>query len=266
MNKRMVRSTWFLSALTLLAVSIAGCGRETINVPDTTPPHVLTTVPALGAAGVALGAPISATFSKPVTCSTLTTSTFTVFVAGGAAVAGAVTCSGSTATFTPTSALVLHTLYTATITTGVTDLVGNIMAQNYVWNFEAVAGPSVVSTTPAAGATGLTFNPTISATFLQLPALDPDSTGAALNCTTVTASTFTVTAPAGAVTGTIACSGATATFTPTSPAILAAGTTYTATLTTGVQNVAGTALASSYVWTFSTDTTPPASCSTNPSA
>jgi len=256
MNKRMVRSTWFLSALTLLAVSIAGCGRETINVPDTTPPHVLTTVPALGAAGVALGAPISATFSKPVTCSTLTTSTFTVFVAGGAAVAGAVTCSGSTATFTPTSALVLHTLYTATITTGVTDLVGNIMAQNYVWNFEAVAGPSVVSTTPAAGATGLTFNPTISATFLQLPALDPDSTGAALNCTTVTASTFTVTAPAGAVTGTIACSGATATFTPTSPAILAAGTTYTATLTTGVQNVAGTALASSYVWTFSTDTLP----------
>jgi hypothetical protein len=48
MNKRMVQGTWFLSALTLLAVSIAGCGRETINVPDTTPPHVVSTVPALG--------------------------------------------------------------------------------------------------------------------------------------------------------------------------------------------------------------------------
>src|ERR1035437_9946020 len=105
MNKRMIHSTGFLSALTLLAVSIAGCGRETINVPDTTPPYVLTTVPALGAAGVAVGAPISATFSKPVNCTTLTTSTFTVTPAGGTAVGGAVTCSGSTATFAPTSAL-----------------------------------------------------------------------------------------------------------------------------------------------------------------
>jgi len=120
MNKHMSFNTWFLSALTLLAVSIAGCGRETINVPDTTPPYVLSTVPALGAAGVAVGAPISATFSKPVNCSTLTTTTFTVAAAGtgGAAVGGAVTCSGSTATFTPTTALVLHTLYTAAITTG----------------------------------------------------------------------------------------------------------------------------------------------------
>ena len=109
-NKHMSRNTWFRSALTHLAVSLAGCGRETINVPDTTPPYVLSTVPALGAAGVAVGAPISATFSKPVNCSTLTTTTFTVAAAGtgGAAVGGAVTCSGSTATFTPTTALVLQ--------------------------------------------------------------------------------------------------------------------------------------------------------------
>ena len=256
MNKRMIHSTGFLSALTLLAVSIAGCGRETINVPDTTPPYVLSTVPALGAAGVALGAPISATFSKPVNCSTVNTTTFMV-TTGGAAMGGTVTCSGSTATFTPTGTLVLHTLYTAAITTGVTDLVGNVMVQNYSWNFEAVAGPSVVSTTPVTstpGPTGVAFNQVISATFLQLPALDPDSAGAALKCSTVTAATFTVTAPApvGTVTGVIACSGATATFT----APLVANTTYTATLTAGVQDVAGTGLASPYVWTFSTDTLP----------
>ena len=120
---------------------------------------------------------------------------------------------------------------------------------------------SVVSTTPTTGATGLLFNPTISATFLQLPALDPDSAGAALNCSTVTAGTtgtFTVTSSAGAVTGTVACNQATATatFTPTSPALLAAGTLYTATLTTGVTNVALTPLASPVVWTFTTDTLP----------
>jgi len=261
MNKHMSFNAWFLPALTLLAVSIAGCGRETINVPDTTPPLVTITSPALGAAGVAVGASISATFSKLVNCPTASTFTVAVAGTGGAAVTPtSVSCSGSTvttATFTPSSPLVLHTLYTARIT-GVTDLVGNVMASPYAWNFEAVAGPSVLSTTPVAGTSGLTFNPTISATFLQLPTTDPDYAGAALNCSTVTATgtapTFTVTAPGGAVTGTVACSGATATFTPTAP--LAAGITYTATLTTGVQNVAGTSLASAYVWTFSTDTLP----------
>ena len=257
MNKRMVYSGWFLSALTLLAVSIAGCGKETINVPDTTPPYVLSTVPGLGAASVALNAPISATFSKAVNCATVNTGTFTVSAAGGAGVAGSVACSGSGATFTPSSPFTVHTLYTAAISTGVTDLSGVAMVQSYVWNFEVVPAPSVVSTTPANGAT-VGFSPTISATFQQLPAQDPDSAGAALNCSTVTASTFTVTAPApvGTVAGTVACSGATATFTPTSPATLPADTVYTATLTTGVQNVAGSGLASPFTWTFTTDVQP----------
>ena len=254
-DQRRKYGAWFLSALTLLVVSIAGCGRETINVSDTTPPYVVSTIPALGAAGVALNAPLSATFSEPVTCSTLTTGTFTVTPLGGAAVTGTVTCSGSTATFTPTSPFVLHTLYTAAISTGVKDLAGNAMVQADTWNFEVVAGPSVASTTPATLATGVAFNQTISATFLQLPAQDPDSAGAALNCSTVIAgTTFTVTSAAGSVAGTVLCAGATATFTPTG--LLASNTTYTATLTTAVQNLAGIGLAGAYAWTFTTDTAP----------
>lgn len=254
MRERRLHSSWCLWALTLIVVSIAGCGRESVNVLDTTPPYVLSTIPALGAAGVALNSPLSATFSKPVNCSTLTTTTFTVTGLGGTAVAGTVTCSGSTTTFTPTSALALHTLYTAVIGTGVQDLAGNALAQNYTWNFEAVAGPSVVSTTPGTGATGVGFTQTITATFLQLPAQDPDSAGAALKCSTLSGTTFTVTAPSGPVAGTVTCTGATATFTPTAP--LAPNTTFTATLTTGVQDVAGVGLASPFVWTFTTDTLP----------
>jgi hypothetical protein len=255
MHKRMIQSASFLSTLTLLVVAISGCGNEAINVPDTTPPYVVSTSPALGAAGVALGAPLSATFNKAVVCSSVTTGTFTVTALGGTAVAGAVTCSGSTTTFTPSNPFVLHTLYTAMISTGVMDLAGVAMAQNYAWNFEAVAAPSVVSTTPASGATGVAFNQAISATFLQLPAQDPDSTGGALNCSTVTSSTFKVTGLAGAaVAGTVTCSGATATFTPSAP--LLPGTVFTATLTAGVQNTAGTGLISPYVWTFTTDTQP----------
>ena len=259
MNKRMVHNTWFLSALTLLAVSIAGCGRETINVADTTLPFVAVTSPALGAPGVALGASISATFSKLINCPT--TSTFTVAVAGGGAAVTptSVTCSGSTvttATFAPSSPLVLHTLYTATIT-GATDLVGNIMASPYSWNFEALAGPSAVFTYPVTGASSVAIgNQVISATFPLLPTQDPDYAGALLNCSTVTASTFTLTAPApvGSVTGVIACSPTTGIVSFTAP--LVANTVYTATLTTGVQNAAGTPLASPVVSTFTTDTVP----------
>src|SRR5664280_2971164 len=259
MNKRMVHNTWFLSALTLLAVSIAGCGRETINVPDTTAPFVSSTSPLLGAPGVAVGASISATFSKLVNCPT--TSTFTVAVAGGGAAVTptSVTCSGSTvttATFAPSSPLVLHTLYTATIT-GATDLVGNIMASPYSWNFEALAGPSAVFTYPVTGASSVPIgNQVISATFPLLPTQDPDYAGALLNCSTVTASTFTLTAPApvGSVTGVIACSPTTGIVSFTAP--LVANTVYTATLTTGVQNAAGTPLASPVVSTFTTDTVP----------
>lgn len=261
-DKRRIQSAWFLSALTLLVASIAGCGNEAVDVPDTAP-YVLSTVPALGAAGVALNSSLSATFNKPVNCATVTAGTFTVTSPGPVAVAGTVTCSGSTATFAPTSALALHTLYTAAITTGVTDVAGLAMVQAYSWNFEAVVAPSVASTTPAASATGVAFNQAISATFLVLPTQDPDATGGALNCSTLTSSTFTVAAAGVPAAGTVTCSGATATFTPT--ALLAPGTTYTATLTTGVQDAAGTGLPSAYVWTFTTDT-PPVVIATLPSS
>src|ERR1700678_2701028 len=117
-DKRRIERACVLSALTLLVASMAGCGNEAVNVPDTAP-YVLSTVPALGAAGVALNSPVSATFNKAVNCATVTAGSFTVSSPGSVAVTGTVGCSGSTATFTPAAALALHTLYTAVITTGV---------------------------------------------------------------------------------------------------------------------------------------------------
>jgi hypothetical protein len=49
--------------------------------------------------------------------------------------------------------------------------------------------------------------------------------------------------------------GSTATFTPSAP--LAGATTYTATITTGVQDLAGNNLGADFVWTFSTINQPP---------
>jgi hypothetical protein len=235
--------------VSLLVLFSAGCGKETINVPDTVPPYVLSTTPAQGASGVAFSGPITATFSKPVTASTVSGSSFLV-TASGARVAGAVTLSGNTATFTPTSPLLPDTLYSSTITTAVTDVAGLAMVQNYVWTFEAIEVPSPVSTNPANNAIGVPVNQVITASFL----VDPDSSGGALNCSTVGSATFSVTSSAGAMAGTVSCSGAMATFAPSGQ--LAPNTTYTATLSSGVQNSAGSGLAAPYVWKFTTGTQP----------
>ena len=77
-----------------------------------------------------------------------------------------------------------------------------------------------------------------------------------MNPATISSSTFTLTGPGTtAVSGLVAYAavGNTLTFTPT--ANLAPSTLFTATITTGAQSLAGTALASNYVWTFTTGTT-----------
>lgn len=98
--------------------------------------------------------------------------------------------------------------------------------------------PSVVSTTPADKAVGVAVNGAITVTFSE-PVTGIDGT------------TFLVSANGAPVAGQVTYVGRTATFTPSSP-LAAAGTTYTVTITTGVKDAAGNALASNYSWTFST--------------
>jgi methionine-rich copper-binding protein CopC len=257
-NNRFVGTLVFLAAFTGLFASFftVGCGRETLNVLDTTPPYVVSTTPAQDATGVAFNAPITATFSEPVQAATVTAASFTVASPTGA-VTGAVTLSGNIATFTPAVALAPNTFYTGTITTAVKDIAGNAIVQNYVWNFLTVPVPAVISTIPANGAVNVPVNQMISATFLQ----DPDHASAALNCATFTASTFTVTSAAGPVAGTVTCAVNVVTFTPSG--LLAQNTLYTATITTGAKNLAGIGMAANYVWTFTTGTQP-AVIATNP--
>jgi hypothetical protein len=108
--------------------------------------------------------------------------------------------------------------------------------------------PSVTSINPAGNATGVSVSTSITATFSE-----------AMDSSTITTSTFTVSG----VSGTVTYSGNTATFTPSGN--LAYNTTYTATITTGVRDLAGNAMASNYTWSFTTasGTEPPPATLTN---
>jgi hypothetical protein len=87
---------------------------------------------------------ITATFSEPMTASTISTTTFSVTAPGAVAVPGAVSYNDAinTAIFTPSVALAAATYYTATISVGAKDATGNPMSSGKVWSFTTGATSS----------------------------------------------------------------------------------------------------------------------------
>jgi Ice-binding-like/Bacterial Ig-like domain len=232
------------------------------TIAPTPPPTVISTIPVNTATGVPLNQVLSATFSEAMSCATLASpaASFVLTGPGATPVAGAVSCAGAVATFTPAADLVVNTVYTATITTGAEDLDGTPLGANYVWTFRTLPAPTpptVISTVPANRATGVPVNQALSATF-----------SVAMTPATIDTTTFTLAGPGGAVTGvvTYVAAGSVATFTPGTN--LAPSTVYTATITTGAEDLAGVGLAANYVWTFTTAAsvvlTPPTVTSTIP--
>src|SRR5205823_645141 len=134
-----------------------------------------------------------------------------------------------------------NTTYTATLTTAVKASDGVALASSYSWTFTTVnAAPTETGRAPGSNATGVAVNVAPTATFTR-----------AMDATTITTSSFTLTPSGGSpVSATVGYSGTTATLTPN--AALANNTSYTASLSTAVKASDGVALASSYSWTFTT--------------
>ena len=216
---------------------------------DCSAPTVSFTVPAGGATDVAVNQAIAATFSEGMNASTITHATFTL-KKGTTPVNGTVIYAGNTAIFTPAAALTPGTLYTATITTRAHDLAGNGLATNFVWSFTTssavdTTAQTVLSTVPFNSATDVPLSQTLAATFSE-----------AMDHSTISTSTFTLVGfGTNTVTGTVSYDVVShiATFAPASP--LAANTFYSATITTGAKDLAGNALASDAVWSFTTAAT-----------
>jgi hypothetical protein len=235
---------------------------------DSTPPTVATTSPANAATGVAAGANILATFSEPMNPAGITTTTFELRDQSGVLVPAAVSYNAATmvATLNPTANLPAGLNFTATVRggpAGVKDAAGNPMAADFVWFFKRggtdATPPSVTGFTPAAGATGVATSTPVTATFAE-----------AMNPTTITATTFTLTGQEGVVPASVTYDAPTKRAILTANASLLAGVTYVARVVSGgagVKDLAGLALTADVTWSFTvggTDTTPPTVASFTP--
>jgi hypothetical protein len=117
----------------------------TTAISDITAPAVILVNPLNLASKVVINSPVTATFSKAMDPLTINTATFKV--AGITGVTGLVAYDAinKIATFTPTANFANATTYTATISTEGTDLAGNALAINYVWNFTTATFPPLIS-------------------------------------------------------------------------------------------------------------------------
>ena len=97
-------------------------------------PIVVSTDPANGATGVPLAKVVTATFSTVMDAATINASTF-LLKQGATSIAGTISYSGNTASFTPSAPFTNSTVYTATITTGAKSTAGNSLAADYTWTF-----------------------------------------------------------------------------------------------------------------------------------
>src|SRR5262249_31767800 len=147
--------------------------------------------------GVSADTAVRATFDVTMDASTVNDQTFTLADSGGNAVAGSVGYDESTrtATFTPSSSLHSGTAYTARLSTGVRSDDETPLAAPVAWSFATVgpAPPAVTSASPVDGASLISPDGAVTATFDQ-----------AMKASTITSSSFTLSAPSGDVTAAVA--------------------------------------------------------------
>ncbi|MGC7846927.1 Ig-like domain-containing protein [Desulforudis sp. 1088] len=230
------------------------------DAPDTVAPAVYSTDPVDGATGVAVNKTIGIIFSETVVESVyfgdITISD------GNSVVSYTYTIADTTLTLDPVNDLAYTTIYTVTIPTGaVKDTAGNELASDYVFSFTTgdvldTTPPTISSTDPADGATGVAVSQTVSVTFSE-----PIVQGTSFDGISLTDSLGT------AVSYSASVSGSSLTIDPISDLVYS--TTYTVTVPAGaVNDAAGNALASEYSFSFTTgsvpDTTPPTIISTDP--
>jgi hypothetical protein len=234
---------------------------------DLTRPLVVSTLPALGAVGVATNSQLNVAFKEPMLASSVSASSLTlVNTTAGTPVAGSVVYypGSRSAIFTPAApgTLAPNSLFTATLSTAATDLAGNALAGNtavppdagsQVWTFTTGAAadttpPTVVSISPADASTLVCLSKPVSATFSE-----------PMDAATISAATFGVSDGGLAVAGSVSYDAVNqvASFVPTAAGGFTANHSYDVTVSSGsagVKDLAGNAMVMDRTWSFATGT------------
>jgi len=244
-----------LSALAILSIALfAGCKNDDYVAINGGPcPVVVSVTPLSGATMVGRSKVSSVITSEQAARTTLVTATFnkkmdpktingsSFIVKGTSDIAGTVTYTDSTATFTASSKFADNTTFTARLTTAAKDLMGNALQEDYVWTFSTglTISPVLIATSPTFNETGVALNKTITANFSM-----------AMDQSTITASTFTLKNGTTPVLGVVSGLGNNASFVPT--VALSPATVYTAKISVAVKNMDGTTIAKDTTWNFTT--------------
>jgi methionine-rich copper-binding protein CopC len=175
-----------------------------VTTSDSTPPEVSNSEPGDGETGISVNTAIRIEFSEAIDPDKVNGTTFNV-KKGSKPVSGTIDksqASSGVIIFTPNSKLSMDTVYTVTLTNGITDTVGNHLADVNVITFRTTdddTPPLIVDRFPASGksltAPAMIYGPPYPSMRLVVVKFD-DS----IDPETVTDSSFYLTGPGGAVT------------------------------------------------------------------
>jgi Domain of unknown function (DUF4082)/Bacterial Ig-like domain len=209
---------------------------------------VSTKSPAPLATGVAPAVTVRATFSRAADASTITTSNVQLKTPSNTTVSSTVSYDASTKTvsLSPNASLALSTTYTVRLAGAIKATDNATLGADVTWTFttaaSAPAAPTISSTIPASGATGVPTDQVVTATFSR--AMDPAS---------ITGQTVVLKDPSNnAVATTVAYNSGSNSASVTPTGLLAPGAVYTLQVTTGVRAADGTPLAATSTRTFTT--------------
>jgi hypothetical protein len=245
-NKTASRSLWMTSIL--MTTLMAGCNSDSSNDPAESTPVIISSNVADLAVDVAINSQLSVTFSEAMDTATVNELSFSVAAANEAPIMATVSLDSASniAILTPSNDFSATTVYTAKITRDVKSALGIPLANEHIWSFTTAAlpdttAPTVLKTYPLNTEVNFALNRNITAEMSE--SLAPSS---------VSNTSFTLSNGTALVSGMVNYTNATVTFDPDGD--LEANTVYTATLTTGITDLAipANALAESYVWSFTT--------------
>lgn len=208
-------------------------------------PSVSASAPSPNDRGVPLGQSVSLTFSTAMDQSTLTAANVWIENPAGTRLAATYTASATNLTMAPAQMFTESTLYTVVVTTAVRSVTMVPFAAEYRFGFTTSGIPPTVSTvTPANNATDVSVSSTVSVLFNE-----------DMDLATFNGTNFKLSDGANDLAGTVTAMGnRTLVFTPT--AKLREQHRFEVTVTSGVTDLAGNALATPYRFGFTTEALP----------